>query len=161
MGLFKKRSLLGAGARIPDFELEDLGGTRQSLSSLTSDSPLVLAFFKTSCPTCQFTFPFLERLHRGGVKVYAVSQDDAGSTREFLEEFGISFPALLDKSGKGYVASNGFGISTVPTTFLIEKDGTVALSFEGFGKSDLESLGRHLGVQVFRPGEYVPEWKAG
>ena len=160
MGLFKKRSLPGAGAQTPDFELEDLEGTRRTLSSLASGAPVVLAFFKTSCPTCQFTFPFLERLHRAGVGVWAVSQDDQGSTRDFLEEFGVTFPALLDKSSKGYPASNSFNISHVPTTFLIEKDGTVAFTLEGFGKNDFESLGRRLGVEVFRPGEYVPEWKA-
>jgi len=151
--------MLAPGDQAPAFELDQLGGGRTSLQDLLAAGPAVLAFFKVTCPTCQFTFPFLERLHRAGVTVAGISQDDPASTREFKEEFGVSFPVLLDQ--RGYPASNGFGIAYVPAMFCVEPDGTISWALEGFGKRDIEALGLRFGAALFRPGEYVPEWKAG
>jgi peroxiredoxin len=131
---------------------------------------VVAAFFKISCPVCQFAFPFLERLYEtyGGDRVsfVAISQDDKRNTKEFCAEFGISFPALLDD--EGYSVSNQYGLTNVPTTFLIAPDGTVQVSSVGFAKADLEKisteLGRHLGrppAAVFGREEGVPEYKPG
>jgi hypothetical protein len=45
--------------------------------------------------------------------------------------------------------------------FLVERDGTISWALSGFSRSELETLGRKFGVATFRPGESVPEWKAG
>ena len=64
----------------------------------TGAGPVVLAFFKVSCPTCQYAFPFLERLHRGirldkrAVKLVGVSQNTARETAAFTKQFGVTFP---------------------------------------------------------------------
>jgi peroxiredoxin len=55
---------LAVGAKAPDFELKTLEGRRASLNEELARGAVVLAFFKVSCPTCQYAFPFLERLHR-------------------------------------------------------------------------------------------------
>jgi len=127
--------------------------------------PVLLAFYKVSCPTCQYVFPFLERIYRGrtdgDIGMYAISQDDAESTREFDREFGITLPTLLDREEDGYPASNAYGLSHVPSMFLIEPDGTIAWSLVGFHKKELEALGTKLGVSPFRDGEQVPEMKSG
>src|SRR5262249_8072064 len=124
-----------------------------------------LAFYKVSCPTCQYTLPFLERLYRGPVKrdvpIYAISQDDAESTREFNSEFGITMPTLLDSEAEGYPASNAYGVTNVPSLFLVEPGCIISQSVVGFDKKSLEALGDRLGMAPFGPGEYVPEWKAG
>jgi peroxiredoxin len=93
--------------------------------------------------------------------MYAISQDDAESTREFHSEFGISIPTLLDHEDQQFPASNDYGLTNVPSLFLIEANGKVSLSSMGFDKKALEELGRRMGAQPFAPGEYVPEWKAG
>jgi peroxiredoxin len=122
----------------------------------------VIAFYKTTCPVCQLTFPYLERIHKAGtLPVYAVSQDDAEDTREFNREFGLTLPTLLDSARSGYPVSEAFGISSVPSAFLIERDGGIARVIVGWSKRDMESLGGRAGAQVFRQGENVPEWKAG
>ena len=82
-------------------------------------------------------------------------------TQGFRERVGLTFPTLLDQSAEGYPASNAYGISSVPSLFLIEQDGQVATAFNGFSKRDLESLGERAGVRTFRPDDNVPEWKAG
>jgi hypothetical protein len=73
----------------------------------------------------------------------------------------VSVPTLLDREREGYPVSNAFGISHVPSLFLIEPDGTISLSSEGFIKRDIEAIAQRSGVAPFRPEEKIPEWKAG
>ncbi len=154
--------MLEAGARAPEFQLQDLSGRTLSIRELTANGPALLAFFKVSCPVCQFTFPFLERIHRGtGLNVIGISQDKASHTREFNQEFGVTFTVLLDEASENYPVSNAFGISSVPTLFLVESDGKISAVFEGFSKRDLEAVARRASVTVFEPGEQVPEVRPG
>jgi peroxiredoxin len=170
MASARQNDTLATGQRAPDFRLASLDGGEQTLGELLKTGPVFLAFFKTSCPTCQYTFPFLERLYKGSAgkgsaggftRMFAVSQDDPEATREFNKEFGITMPALLDSARDGYPASNAYGIAYVPSMFLIEPDGTVSWSLVGFHKKDLDALGKKLGAAPFRPGEQVPEMKSG
>jgi hypothetical protein len=68
---------------------------------------------------------------------------------------------LLDTEESGFPVSNSFGISSVPTLFLVERDGTVSRVVEGWQKSEIERLGAQAGVNPFREGDSVPDWKAG
>jgi peroxiredoxin len=153
--------MLEAGSRAPEFQLMDLEGRKQSLQTLLGRGPVLLAFFKVSCPVCQMTFPFLERLHKGGsgVAILGVSQDKAADTRRFNAEFGVTFPTLVEEAG--YTVSNAFGLSSVPSLFVIEPDGVVSQSWCGFIKKDLEALGQRLGAATFRADERVPELQPG
>ena len=90
-----------------------------------------------------------------------ISQDDASNTRGFIERFGVTFPTLLDLASEGYSASNAYGITSVPSLFLIERDGTIARCISGFSKRDFEEIGARTGVVPFGPEDHVPEWKAG
>jgi peroxiredoxin len=158
----RQRKLLETGSRTPDLRLTRLDGGTVGLQEILAHGPAAIAFFKTTCPVCQLTLPFLERIHKGGtLPVYAISQDDAEDTREFNREFGLTLATLLDAEGSGYPASNAFGISSVPTTFLIEGDGAISRVIEGWNKREIASLGGLAGAEVFRQGENVPEWKAG
>src|SRR5271168_3273716 len=161
-----------AGNAAPDFSLKGLDGKDYVLGKLLERGPVVAAFFKISCPVCQFTFPFLERLYKryggDGVTFLGISQDDARDTKEFAKEFGATFPMLLDEKQKGYLASNAYGLTTVPTIFLIETDGTVKVSCMGFDKKELEAIAAELAERkkialapLFRPDEVVPANKPG
>jgi len=157
--------MLQAGERAPAVQLTDLQGKKIALPEMVRDSPALVAFFKITCPVCQLTLPFLERIHRGqskpGLAIYGISQDDPKSTIEFSREFGLTFPSLLDREEDGYVASNGFAISHVPSLFLVESDEIISWALEGFSKRELQSLGGRAGVPTFSPADNVPEWKAG
>jgi len=161
-----------AGNTAPGFSLKGLDGKEFSLDKLLARGPVVAAFFKISCPVCQFTFPFLERIYKryGGdaVTFLGISQDDDKATKDFAKEFGVTFPMLLDEKQKGYAASNAYGLTSVPTIFLIETDGTVKISCMGFDKKDLESIASELAERrkmtpaaLFRPDESVPAHKPG
>ena len=154
--------LLEPGARAPEFRMELLAGGTASLAEILSGGPVLLAFFKISCPIFQLTFPFLERIHAAGtLRIFGISQNDAGDTSEFNQEFGVTFPTLLDSEESGFPASGDYGISSVPTLFLVEPGGVISRAIEGWRKKDMEGLAAPVGGSLFRPGEYVPEWKAG
>lgn len=158
----RQNKLLAAGAPAPGFRLAQLDGGEVWLDELNAEQPVLLAFFKITCPVCQMTMPFLERLHREGkLRVYGISQNDADDTREFNRRFGISFPVLLDSEDDGFPTSNEYGIGSVPTMFLVETDGTASRVLEGWNKLDMESLGTRAGMVLFRAGDNVPAWKAG
>lgn len=157
-----QHKLLDSGSRAPEFRLEQLAGGAISLAKILADGPALLVFFKISCPICQLTFPFLERIHQaGGLRIFGISQNDAADTDDFNREFGVTFPTLLDTEESGFPASNDYGISSVPTMFLVEPGGAISQVIEGWRKRDMEALAASGGGSLWRPGEYVPEWKAG
>jgi peroxiredoxin len=138
----------------PDFELPDLSGEPWKLSEALKNGPVLLVFFKVSCPTCQLTLPFLERFD--SPQVIAVSQDDAAGTRGF----GTKLRTVLD-TPRTYPVSNAYGITHVPALFLVESDGRISDSVEGFSKANLEKWGARFGVAPFHPGEQVPALRPG
>jgi peroxiredoxin len=159
-----------AGNPAPNFSLKSLDGKEFSLSGALKKGPVVLSFFKVSCPVCKFTFPFLERLYQryrsDGVTFLGISQDNVSATRDFSESFGVTFPVLFDDSA--YTVSNAYGLSMVPTVFFVEPDGAVKVSSMGFVKSDLESIADSLAdlqnitrTPVFLKTESVPANKPG
>jgi peroxiredoxin len=154
--------MLGVGNSAPDFHLTDTLGHEKSLRDFIAVKPALIALFKISCPVCQLTAPYLERLSKSdNLEVVGISQDGLEATEEFRQEYGITFPTLLDESRKGYPASNAFEITSVPSLFLVEPSGEISMSDAGFSKRDLEAIGRLAGVQPFHPGERVPDFKAG
>lgn len=170
IGLETPLTHLEPGNSAPAFTLNGLDGRSYSLRDLLNQGPVVLAFFKVSCPVCQFTFPFLQRISErysgNGVSVIGVSQDDARSTKEFNEELGIKFPTLIDDTG--YTVSNAYGLTNVPTVLLISPDGRVKIGGTGFSKNDLVSIAKELAdhrklsaVPLFGSDEVVPDFKPG
>ena len=163
---------LEAGTKAPAVKLPTMTGDTFDLAEALKRGPVALAFFKVSCPVCQFTFPYLERLHRanagGKLQMVGVSQDSKGDTASFMKEYGITFPVALDDTSR-YPVSNAYGLTNVPTIFLISQDGgTIELASVGWYKKDVEDLNAKMAAlvgkppqPVFRPGEDVPEFKAG
>jgi peroxiredoxin len=137
---------LVTGQIAPEFSLKALGAKEHSLTELLAPGPVILAFFKISCPVCQYTFPFLQRLHErinpSDVSVVGISQDESRPTRQFNEEHGINFLTLLDSHP--YPVSDAYGLTNVPTIFLIEPDRTITVSCIGFSKGDLENIAAKL-----------------
>jgi len=173
-------SALEAGVKAPEITIPFLdsqsdghkNGNEFSLRQAATRGPVVLAFFKVSCPICQLAFPFLERLHRaykssGKFTMVSVSQDNKKDTQAFYQRFGIRFPALLDPEGK-YPASQAYGLTNVPSTFLISSDGEIEFSSVGWSRRDMEELNRKLAeasgmavAPLFQPSDKVPDHKPG
>ena len=162
---------LATGTKAPEFDLKTLDGKRFSLSDELTHRPVVLVFYKVSCPTCQYALPFFERLYKTygglGVTLLGISQNDAKDTAAFNKEFGITFPVLLDDT-RSYPASNAYGLTNVPTIFWIAQDGEIEVSSVGWLKADFEEINRRMATAgkitpavMFKPGEDVRDFRAG
>jgi len=175
---------LPAGTKAPDFFLPIIlngkdnnkkdnnkkDGGEFSLQAALRQGPVLAAFFKVSCPTCQYTFPYLERLHRAHsdkIAIVGISQNDERDTAAFLEEYGVTFPTLLDDPNS-YAVSNAYGLTNVPSLFLIGQDGRIEISSVGWVKQEVEDINRKLAEAqkvalpvIFQPGEDVRDFRAG
>ena len=162
---------LEAGVAAPDFTLNGMNGGKISLAEARKKGPVVAAFFKISCPVCQYAFPYLERIFKAytqsPVTLVGVSQNEKKETSDFAREYGITFPLLLDDT-RSYPVSNGYGLTTVPSIFLISPGGKVELSSVGWSKQDIEELNARVAqasgvapAKIFKPGEHVDDFKPG
>ena len=161
---------LNVGDPAPDFALNTLDGKKFSLQEALERGPVVAAFFKVSCPTCQYTFPFLERLHKAygnrNLTLIGISQNDRNDTATFVKEYGVTFPIVLDDI-RTYPVSNAYGLTNVPTIFWIARDGEIEILSLGWVKSDFAQINRKMAESaeaaqalVFRPGEDVRDFRA-
>lgn len=162
---------LGTGVIAPDFTLSTVDGKRVSLKDALQKGPVLLAFFKVSCPVCQYAFPFFERVFQANraadVTVLGVSQDNIRDTQAFMRQFGVTFPVAMDGSS-GYPTSNAYGLTNVPTVFLIAPGGEIEVSSVGWSKQDVEAIIQRLAdyrrqqpVSIWRAGENVQEFRGG
>ena len=161
---------LATGMRAPDFRLTSIDGQDCSLHP-SSPQLTLLIFFKNSCPTCNLSLPYLQRLYErvreAPLGFWGISQDSASDTRTHAEEHGLTFPLLSDASG--FHVSQAYRLTHVPALFLIEASGTVAWTSRGFVKADLEGLDLMLqrrfrlpGVApLFHPADSVPALQPG
>jgi peroxiredoxin len=162
---------LKAGTLAPDFTLPTMDGKKFSLRDALAHGPVLAVFFKVSCPTCQYAFPFLERIHKAygnkNVTIVGVSQNEKKDTASFIKEYGLTFPVLLDDT-RTFPASNAYGLTNVPSIFWIAQDGEIEISSVGWDRQEIEDMSRKAAEttgdraeSIFQPGEDVADFRAG
>jgi peroxiredoxin len=156
------------GRPAPSFSLAALGGGAVAIPD-PAGRPALVAFFKDDCPTCRFTFPFLQRLHEQlgeRALVAGVSQDPAPRAAAWSKDLGLSFPIAVD--GTGYPVSAAYGLRAVPTICLLDGSGGLLRVAEGFGREALQGMADDLAARagaprpaLYREGETIPPLKPG
>ncbi len=112
----------------PDFKIKNLKGGLNALSDFKGKVVLI-NFWATWCAPCRSEMPSMEALYRGyrrsDFEILAVSIDTMGEppVRAFIEEFGFSFPVLIDTQ---YVVNDRYDVRVVPTTILVSRKGMIA-----------------------------------
>jgi len=130
-----------AGRAAPDFTLQSVDGQSVTLSELQGQA-VVLNFWATWCPPCREEMPALQEAqdaHRGDVVVLAVNQSESLElVQAFEQEYALTFPLLLDP---GYVVSDRYRVSLLPSTFFIDRRGVIRdIVFGGpMNRASLES----------------------
>ena len=116
------------GYRAPDFALPSLDGNTVRLSDFRGKKAVFLNFWATWCPPCRLEMPTMEKAYQEfktrGLEILAVSID-AGPKRavkDFMQEFKLTFPALLDPDMEVMQLYRFFSI---PATILIDKQGII------------------------------------
>ena len=162
---------LEKGKRAPDFTLpSDDGKKTLALKGLLDGKGVVLAFFKTECPTCQLEFPFVERMAKAlagtGVHVVGIGQNPAKEIGSFRKAFAVTFPVATDL--EPYKVSAAYVLTVVPTLFLLDPKGTIRRTEIGFSKENLEgflrdacALAGTTSPGLFRPSDEVPPMQPG
>lgn len=117
----------------PDFTLPGLGGDMVSLSDFKGKVVLV-NIWATWCPSCVEEMDSMQRLYerfkRKDFEILAVSVDSLGKSvvAPFMEQYKLTFPALLDPAGTVQIAYQTRG---VPESFLIDKKGLLVKKIIG------------------------------
>jgi peroxiredoxin len=160
---------LEPGTVAPPFKLEDLDGKTHSLDELGQGGMLLLVFYHSECPTCQLAMPFIGNLaravHSDRMKIWGVSQDGRNETIKFARAKGLEMPISIDADP--YPVSQDYGLTNVPTLFLIDSSRTVVDQCVGFAKTDFVRLAQAVARHASTPapdifaGKEVPAMAYG
>src|SRR5262249_44355282 len=93
---------LSVTMKAPDFTLRTVANDESQLSRALQHGPVVLAFYKASCPTCQLTFTYHQKIYSEAgrsskAKIWAISRDEPSETRAFIDQYGLGFDVLVDE----------------------------------------------------------------
>jgi peroxiredoxin len=117
----------------PNFALKDSDGRTVQLADYRG-KVVLLNFWATWCGPCKIEIPWFtefERRHKDrGFAVVGISMDEEGwdAVKPFLSEYRINYRVLM---GNNAVAQLYDGVSALPTTFLIDREGRIAAIHEG------------------------------
>ncbi|MBF0521247.1 MAG: TlpA family protein disulfide reductase [Nitrospirae bacterium] len=115
------------GTTVPAFTLTDSGGKSVSYDAFKG-KPLIINFWATWCPSCKEELPSLQSFYndeKSGQSVNIVTvlyRDDMSSAQRFMKKHNYDFPVYTDAGG---TIAHSFGLTGVPETYLIDKNGIV------------------------------------
>ena len=114
------------GKMAPDFELETLDGEKKKLSDLRGERVMV-NFWATWCPPCRAEIPDLQKFHENeDITILAVNltetEQDMDKVEEFVDDFGMTFPILLDTETE---VADTYKIQPIPSSFMVDSTGRI------------------------------------
>jgi peroxiredoxin len=151
--------MLRAGATAPSFHLED-SATGQAVDDPWREGRTVLVFFKVTCPVCQMVGPKVAALAAGGARVVAIGQDPPAALLRYAAEHGQQVPTVSEPAP--YRVSSAYGVSSVPSVFVVEPDGTVADALAGWDRDRWNAVAATVGAPpLSADGDGLPVYRPG
>lgn len=134
---------IAEGDGAPDISLTDLSGKPVSLAALKGKVVLV-DFWASWCKPCREELPVLEGLQKKygaqGLVIIGVNVDkDAGVAKKFLEDNKLNLSFTLANDAQHKVAAS-YAPPTMPSSYLVGRDGKVRFVHAGFRASDAKSM---------------------
>ncbi|MBU6080769.1 MULTISPECIES: peroxiredoxin family protein [Allobacillus] len=135
------------GQYAPDVQLETIDGETVRLSDYRGQ-PVILNFWATWCPPCRAEIPDFQKLYDDedqNVEILAINmtntEDSVEGVQDFVEEFEMTFPVLMDTEGE---VANHFQINAYPTSYIIDSEGRTAYVVQGAMNHDfmMQALGK-------------------
>ena len=127
----------------PDFALPDLDGNTVRLSDFKG-KVIILDFWATWCPPCVKEIPHFvelyEKYRENGFQMIgiALSSGSAEDVKKFATKHGINYPILM---GNREIAKKYGNIRSIPTTFLIDRQGRIATKYIGYRAKEVFEKG--------------------
>lgn len=116
---------IAVGDKAPDFVLQTVSGEKVKLSDYKGKK-VFLNFWATWCPPCKEEMPHMQSFYEKKpehVEILAVNFEESQQRiTDFTGQYGLTFPILMDKDGK---VAEIYEIYTIPTTYVLNEDGTV------------------------------------
>lgn len=130
------------GQPAPQFTLPTLLQDQPTTLQQFSGKVVYLDFWASWCAPCRTSFPLLNKLHQKlkaqGFEVVAVNLDeDKANAEKFLKEIPVEFTILRDAKGEW---SDKYVVESMPTSFIIDKQGVIQNIHKGFTSNDIEEL---------------------
>jgi cytochrome c biogenesis protein CcmG, thiol:disulfide interchange protein DsbE len=117
-----------AGFAAPDFALKTPNGEEYTLSKLKGNAVLV-NLWATWCPPCRAEMPAIDKMYKEykdqGFVVLAMNmtyQDDPTNVVPFIQEYGLTFPILLEETGDVGAA---YQLRSLPSSYFINRAGII------------------------------------
>jgi thiol-disulfide isomerase/thioredoxin len=116
------------GFSAPDFTLDRLNGGQMTLSEMRGQVVLI-NIWATWCVPCRIEMPALEQAYQDyrdqGLVVLGVNatyQDSEKDIAPFIQQFGMTFPILLDRTGR---VDQSYEVRGLPTSFFVDRQGMI------------------------------------
>ena len=130
-----------AARTMPEFSLQSAVDSGKFVNSKEFQGKVLLvSFFATWCPPCRQEIPEFIALQKEladkGFSVVGISIDEGGTeaVKKLVELEQINYPVLMATES----VLSGFGdISGIPTSFLINRKGSVVKSYPGYVQHQL------------------------
>jgi peroxiredoxin len=135
------------GTPAPPFELSDINGKKVALSNYKGKVVLI-NFWATFCGPCKAEMPSLNKLYlafkNDGLIVLAISIDTSEKpVQKYLKDNAMMYPVLMDKDQEVYF--DLYGVLGLPTSILIDRDGTIREIIRGEREWDAPDIKEKIG----------------
>ena len=124
----------------PDFSLRTSNGILINLHDLKGN-PVFINFWATWCGPCVSEMPDIQTLYKKykkfGLVIIGINQQESTSdVTIFASDYGITFPLLIDSSGK---VNEAYRVNAIPKSFFIDREGVIREIYIGsMSKTEIE-----------------------
>lgn len=130
------------GQPAPQFSLPTLKTDQATTLKQYAGKVVYVDFWASWCAPCRTSFPLLNKLHEKlkskGFEVVAINLDeDKANAEKFLQDIPVNFTVLRDAKGEW---ADQFVVESMPTSFIVDKQGVVQNVHHGFKSDDINEL---------------------